>query len=140
MFEISWIYGLLGGLLIGTGGAVLLLGTGRIMGASGIVGGLVDGSGTDRGTTLAFVAGLIGTPALLSLAGWGVATQATSSLGLLVLGGLAVGIGTRFANGCTSGHGVCGLSRFSLRGLIATLFYIGAGVITVTALRVGLGL
>lgn len=138
--DIAWVYGLLGGLLIGTGGAVLLLGTGRIMGASGIVGGLIDGSGTDRGTTLAFLVGLIGAPALLGLGGWAVATQATSQVWMLVLGGLSVGIGTRFANGCTSGHGVCGLSRFSLRGLVATLFYIGAGVLTVTALRIGLGL
>lgn len=126
--------------MIGTGGAVLLLGTGRIMGASGIVGGLIDGSGTDRGTTLAFLAGVIGAPVLLTLAGLGVATQATSSLALLVIGGLAVGIGTRLANGCTSGHGVCGLSRFSLRGLVATAFYIGAGALTVSALRIGLGL
>ncbi len=138
--DIAWIYGLLGGLLIGTGGAVLLLGTGRIMGASGIVGGLVDGTGSDRGTTFAFLVGLVGVPALLSIGGWTVATQATSQLWLLILGGLAVGVGTRFANGCTSGHGVCGLSRFSLRGLVATLFYIGAGAMTVTALRVGLGL
>lgn len=138
--DVAWIYGLLGGLLIGTGGAVLLLGTGRIMGASGIVGGLVDGSGSDRGTTLAFLIGVIGVPALLSLGGWAVATQATSQLWLLVIGGLCVGVGTRLANGCTSGHGVCGLSRFSLRGLVATLFYIGAGALTVTALRVGLGL
>ncbi|WP_299732945.1 YeeE/YedE thiosulfate transporter family protein [uncultured Tateyamaria sp.] len=138
--EIAWLWGLLGGLLIGTGGAVLLLGAGRIMGASGIVGGLVDGSGTHRGATLAFLAGLIGAPALLSLAGWSATTGATSQIWLLILAGLAVGVGTRFANGCTSGHGVCGLSRLSLRGLVATLFYIGAGVITVTVLRIGLGL
>jgi len=84
--------------------------------------------------------GLIGTPALPGIAGWTVATQGTSDFCLLILGGLAIGIGTRFANGCTSGHGVCGLSRFSLRGLIATLLYSGAGVLTVTALRVGFGL
>ena len=138
--EIAWVYGLLGGVLIGTGGAVLLLGTGRIMGASGLVGGLVDGTGNHRGVMLAFLLGLIGTPALFGLGGWTAATQVTSNIWLLVLGGLAVGVGTRFANGCTSGHGVCGLSRFSLRGLVATLFYIGAGVLTVTALRVGLGL
>ncbi|MEP4249135.1 YeeE/YedE family protein [Tateyamaria sp.] len=138
--DIAWIYGLIGGLVIGTGGAVLLLGTGRIMGASGIVGGLVDGSGTDRRTTIAFLVGLIGVPALLSLAGWTVATQTTSQIWLLALGGLCVGIGTRFANGCTSGHGVCGLSRFSLRGLVATLTYIAAGALIVAALRMGLGL
>lgn len=138
--DTAWLYGLLGGLLIGTGGAVLLLGTGRIMGASGIVGGLVDGSSTDRGPTISFLIGLIGTPALLSLGGWAVSTQATSQLWLLIIAGVCVGIGTRFANGCTSGHGVCGLSRFSLRGLVATLFYIGAGVVTVTLLRIGLGI
>ncbi|MEP0944062.1 YeeE/YedE family protein [Tateyamaria sp.] len=136
----AWLYGLLGGLLIGTGGAVLLLGTGRIMGASGIVGGLVDGTGSDRGPTLVFLIGLIGAPALLTFGGWAVATQATSQLWLLILGGLCVGVGTRFANGCTSGHGVCGLSRLSLRGLVATLFYIGAGVVTVSIVRIGFGI
>ena len=138
--EMAWLFGLLGGLLIGTGGAILLLGTGRIMGASGIVGGLVDGSGSDRGPTLAFLAGLIAAPALFSFGGWNVSTNATPQLWLLILAGLCVGIGTRFANGCTSGHGVCGLSRFSLRGLVATLFYIGAGVVTVSILRIGFGL
>jgi len=138
--EMAWLYGLLGGLLIGTGGAVLLLGTGRIMGASGLIGGLVDGTGSDRGPTLAFLTGLIGAPALFSLGGWAVNTQATSQLWLLILAGLCVGIGTRFANGCTSGHGVCGLSRFSLRGLVATLFYIGAGVVAVSVVRIGVGL
>lgn len=138
--EMAWLYGLLGGLLIGTGGAVLLLGTGRIMGASGIVGGLVDGTGSDRGPTLTFLAGLIGAPALLTFGGWAVNTHATSQLGLLVVAGLCVGVGTRFANGCTSGHGVCGLSRLSLRGLVATLFYIGAGVVTVSIVRIGFGI
>ncbi len=138
--DVAWLYGLIGGLLIGCAGAVLLLGTGRVMGASGIVGGLLDGSGTDRGATWAFVAGLIATPALMSLSGWQVDTHATSQLWVLILGGLAVGIGTRFANGCTSGHGVCGLSRLSVRGLVATLAYIGAGAVTVTVLRIGLGL
>ena len=138
--EAAWLYGMLGGLMIGCAGAVLLLGTGRIMGASGIVGGVIDGTGTDRTTTVAFLLGLIGVPALLSLGGWTVDTHATSHMWLLVAGGLAVGIGTRFANGCTSGHGVCGLSRLSVRGLVATLAYIGAGALTVTVLRLGLGL
>ena len=90
--EIAWLYGLLGGLLIGTGGAVLLLGTGRVMGASGIVGGLVDGTGINRGSTLSFLLCLMGTPALLGIGGWTVATQATSDIWLLILGGLAVGL------------------------------------------------
>ncbi|WP_299041087.1 YeeE/YedE family protein [uncultured Tateyamaria sp.] len=137
---IEWMWGLLGGLMIGTAAAVLLLGTGRIMGASGIVGGLVDGTGSDRSTTVPFLVGLIGMPALMTVSGWQVATQATSVPWLLILGGICVGIGTRFANGCTSGHGVCGMSRLSVRGTAATLAYIGAGAATVTALRVGLGL
>lgn len=137
--ETAWLYGLLGGVMIGCAGAVLLLGTGRIMGASGIVGGLIDGSGRDRATTLAFLVGLIGTPALMTGLGWQVSTQATTQIWVLVAGGLAVGVGTRFANGCTSGHGVCGMSRLSVRGFVATLAYIGAGALTVTALRLGLG-
>ncbi|WP_147110988.1 YeeE/YedE family protein [Tateyamaria sp. syn59] len=137
---IDWIWGLVGGLMIGTAGAVLLLGTGRIMGASGMVGGLVDRTGADKATTGAFLLGLIGTPAVMSMAGWQVSTHATSLPWLLVLGGLCVGVGTRFANGCTSGHGVCGMSRLSVRGFAATAAYIGAGIATVTALRVGLGL
>lgn len=138
--DIAWLWGLLGGLMIGCAGAVLLLGTGRIMGASGIVGGLIDGSGTDRGTTLAFLAGLVGSPVLLQASGWVVGTHATANLAVLVLGGLAVGIGTRFASGCTSGHGVCGMSRLSLRGFVATAAYIGAGALTVAALRLGFGI
>ncbi|WP_366142219.1 YeeE/YedE family protein [uncultured Tateyamaria sp.] len=126
--------------MIGTAAAVLLLGTGRIMGASGIVGGFVDGTGQDRSTTLSFLFGLIGMPALMTLGGWEVATNATSLPWLLIIGGLCVGIGTRFANGCTSGHGVCGMSRLSMRGFMATVAHIGAGAATVTFVRVGLGL
>lgn len=137
---IDWMYGLIGGVMIGCAAALFLFGTGRIMGASGLIGGLVDGSGQDKSTTALFLVGLIGAPALLTLSGWTATTQATSTVWLLVLGGLCVGIGTRLANGCTSGHGVCGMSRLSLRGFAATAAYIGAGVVTVTALRVGLGL
>ncbi|WP_299603757.1 YeeE/YedE thiosulfate transporter family protein [uncultured Tateyamaria sp.] len=138
--SIDWIWGLVGGVMIGTAAAVLLLGTGRIMGASGIVGGLIDGTGQDRSTTFAFLIGLIGMPALMTLGGWAADTHATSLPWLLIIGGLCVGIGTRFANGCTSGHGVCGMSRLSVRGFVATLAYIGAGAATVTLARVGLGL
>lgn len=137
---IEWVWGLVGGLMIGTAAAVLLLGTGRIMGASGIVGGVVDGSGWDKKTSLAFLVGLVGMPALMTFGGWQVSTNATSVPWLLILGGLCVGIGTRFANGCTSGHGVCGMSRLSVRGFAATIAYIGAGAVTVTLLRVGMGL
>lgn len=137
---IEWIWGLVGGLMIGIAAAVLLLGTGRIMGASGIVGGLIDGTGQDRSTTLAFLCGLIAMPALMNVGGWHVDTHATSLPWLLVIGGLCVGVGTRFANGCTSGHGVCGMSRLSMRGFAATLAYIGAGAATVAFVRTVLGL
>ncbi|WP_050603269.1 YeeE/YedE family protein [Ruegeria sp. 6PALISEP08] len=135
--NIDWVWGLCGGLLIGLGGAVYLLGNGRIMGASGILGGLVDGSARDTmAEKLAFVAGLIGMPILLRpLIAPEVQTHLTNNLGLVVIAGLLVGVGTRIANGCTSGHGVCGISRFSLRGIVATVFYILAGGVTLVLLR-----
>ena len=119
-------------------GVVLLIGTGRIMGASGIVGGLVDGSDR-RGETVAFVAALAGVPALI--AGWagGAATHLTGNLAVVIAAGLLVGFGTRIANGCTSGHGVCGISRLSPRGILATLIYMAAGMVTVAVARHGLG-
>jgi uncharacterized protein len=132
----DWIMGLGGGILIGLAAALLLLGNGRIMGASGIVGSLVDGTaGPDRRDRLVFLAGLVLVPGTIALVRGGVATHATTSIALLVLAGLLVGIGTRLANGCTSGHGVCGISRLSPRGIVATVIYIGAGAVTVVALR-----
>ncbi len=134
--EQDWIWGLIGGLLIGSGGAVYLLANGRIMGASGIVGGLVDGSGrmTAR-ERLAFLAGVILLPLLLSTVFGTVDTHITTNPAIIIAAGLLVGIGTRLANGCTSGHGVCGISRLGLRGIVATLVYILAGVITVALFR-----
>ncbi|KIN72073.1 YeeE/YedE family protein [Sulfitobacter guttiformis] len=132
----DWIWGLIGGLLIGSAGALYLLGNGRIMGASGILGGLLEGtSGPQTAERAVFVAALIAVPAALFALGAPVQTNITSSAPLLVIGGLLVGLGTRIGNGCTSGHGVCGISRLSLRGIVATCLYIGAGVVTVTVLR-----
>lgn len=127
--NMAWIWGLCGGLLIGLGGAVYLLGNGRIMGASGILGGLVDGSGHNTmAERLAFLAGVIVMPVLLRpLVAPEVQTNLTGNLWVVIAAGLLVGVGTRIANGCTSGHGVCGISRFSLRGIVATLVYIAAG-------------
>lgn len=139
--QIDWIYGLLGGLLIGLGGAVYLLGAGRIMGASGIIGGLVDGSGRDTAKDrLGFLAAMIVVPLALNLAtGMTAETHLTSNFAVIIIAGLLVGVGTRIANGCTSGHGVCGISRFSLRGIVATVFYILAGGVTVVLFRHILG-
>ncbi|SFP72823.1 YeeE/YedE family protein [Tranquillimonas alkanivorans] len=137
---IDWIMGLAGGLVIGTAAALYLLVNGRIMGASGIVGGLVDGSGhSSGGERLAFLAGLIGVPGLIALIFGAPETHITGNLAVLVAAGLLVGIGTRIANGCTSGHGVCGISRLSLRGIVATVFYIGAGGLTVVLFKHILG-
>jgi uncharacterized membrane protein YedE/YeeE len=132
----SWINALIGGVMIGGAGALFLLGNGRIMGASGIVGGLIDGSGRSNMTErLIFVAGLVGAPALLGLFKTLPSTNATSNLVLVVVAGLLVGIGTRMGSGCTSGHGVCGMSRLSIRSILSTLCYIGAGVITIVIAR-----
>lgn len=140
--QVDWIWGLAGGVLIGLAGALLLLGNGRIMGASGIIGGLVDGSGrSDATDRLAFLAGMVIWPFLLiGFLDISAATHLTENWGLVVAAGLLVGVGTRLANGCTSGHGVCGISRLSPRGIVATLIYIVAGALMVLAMRHGLGL
>jgi len=137
----DWIMGLIGGGLIGLGGAVYLLGNGRIMGASGIIGGLVDGSGwSTAAERLAFLLGLVGVPTIMYFAtGMAKETHLTTNMGVIIAAGLLVGVGTRIANGCTSGHGVCGISRFSLRGMVATVFYILAGGIMLTLMRHVLG-
>jgi uncharacterized membrane protein YedE/YeeE len=140
MIEMDWIRGLIGGLMIGGAAALFLLVNGRIMGASGILGGLVDGSG--RGTAaerLYFIAGLVLVPAVLALLMGGAQTNITGNPVVIIVAGLLVGIGTRLANGCTSGHGVCGISRFSLRGIVATVFYLLGGGLVMVAFRHVLG-
>ena len=136
----DWIMGLVGGLIIGTAAAIYLLVNGRVMGASGIIGGLVDGSSRhewrERG---AFLIGLLAVPAVLAMAMGGSETHLTDNWVVIIAAGLLVGVGTRLANGCTSGHGVCGISRLSLRGLVATVFYIGAGGLTVVIFKHLLG-
>ena len=133
---LDWIYGLVGGVLIGCAGAVLLLGNGRIMGASGLIFGMFKT--TDRRIwveNLAFVSALFVVPMLfvnpLNIA----PTHSSENVIVLVIAGLAVGFGTRLANGCTSGHGVCGISRFSLRGIAATMVYILAWAISVVLFK-----
>ncbi len=138
--EQDWIMGLIGGLLIGLAGAVYLLANGKVMGASGIIGGLVDGSGwITAKERIAFLAGLILMPALILPIYKEVDTHLTNNLWVIAAAGILVGVGTRFANGCTSGHGVCGISRLSLRGIVATVMYILAGGLTVVFFRHILG-
>lgn len=136
MIPMDWIMGLIGGLMIGSAAALYLLVSGRIMGASGILGGLVDGTGRDTFTErAAFVVGVIAMPVVAQLFMGPSETHITSNVILLIIGGLAVGVGTRMANGCTSGHGVCGISRFSIRGIAATLAYLVFGGLTMFVAR-----
>ena len=135
--ETDWIWGLVGGLMIGAAASFYLLVNGRIMGASGIIGGLVDRTGWSTwAERLAFVAGLALIPALLKpVYNVPVLTHITDNIPAVILAGLLVGIGTRLANGCTSGHGVCGISRLSLRGIAATMFYLISGGLAVIVFR-----
>ena len=136
----SWAAGLIGGLMIGGAAALFLLVNGRIMGASGILGGLVDGTGSKTwAERLAFVGGLMLVPAVLVLITGPKETHITGNLALVVIAGLLVGVGTRLANGCTSGHGVCGISRFSVRGIAATVAYLLAGGVSLFVFRHVLG-
>ena len=130
---------LAGGALIGLAATLLLLLNGRIAGISGVLGGLLRPTRGDAAWRVAFIAGLVLAPwAYRSVAAWP-ATQIDASWGALVLAGLLVGVGTRYGAGCTSGHGVCGLSRLSLRSLVATLVFMGASFATVFVLRHLLG-
>ena len=138
---IDWIYGLVGGLFIGLGGLVLLIFNGRIMGASGVLGQLIDGKqDTENLERIVFLIGVITAPLIILQFSDFSTTNVTSNTIQLVLAGLSVGAGTRIANGCTSGHGVCGISRLSLRGLLATAVYIAAGALTMVTLRTFWGL
>jgi uncharacterized protein len=126
---------LAGGLLIGLAAALFVLLNGRVAGISGILGGLLRPVRGDVGWSLAFIAGLIGAPLLYALVAAWPTPRIEAGFGTLALAGLIVGIGTRYGAGCTSGHGVCGLSRLSLRSLAATLAFMGAGFATVYLLR-----
>ncbi|QLG87837.1 YeeE/YedE family protein [Chitinibacter bivalviorum] len=129
---------LLGGALIGLTAGLMILLAGRVAGIAGIIGGLIGGA-ADKSWRLFFIAGLVISPLIWSLFAPLPALQmVTSPLGLIIAG-LLVGIGTRYANGCTSGHGVCGLSRFSLRSLIAVLSFMGTGFVTVFIIKHLLG-
>jgi len=131
---------LVGGALIGLGVVVLMLANGRIAGISGIVGGIVQPDGPEWRWRLGFVVGLVGGAALAMLAGVApVAIAVTTSLPLLIGGGLLVGFGTRLGSGCTSGHGVCGLARLSPRSLAATGIFMATGAATVFVMRHAIG-
>ncbi|ABM18578.1 YeeE/YedE family protein [Marinobacter nauticus] len=140
MIDIAWSQftpgaALTGGLLIGLAAASFLLLNGRIAGISGILGGLLVPARRDILWRVAFLAGLVGTPSLWLLFSELPPIQIDAGYPALILAGLLVGIGTRYGSGCTSGHGVCGLSRLSPRSLVATLSFMATGFITVFVIR-----
>lgn len=126
---------LAGGALIGIAAAMLALLNGRIAGISGVLGGLLKPVRGDIGWRVAFIVGLLSAPLLYLLVGKVMRPQIDASYAALLLAGLLVGVGTRYGSGCTSGHGVCGLSRLSGRSLAATAVFMGAGFITVFVTR-----
>jgi len=129
------LHALSGGALIGVAAAILILGAGRVMGAAGIVGGVLSGPAGERGWRLALIAGLLLSPALAHLL-WGAGAPAIATpWPMLVAAGLLVGFGARLGSGCTSGHGVCGVSRLSPRSLAATALFMTAGFATLFAVR-----
>ncbi|WP_176053428.1 YeeE/YedE family protein [Paraburkholderia caribensis] len=132
-------FSLTGGLVIGAAAAVLILFNGRIAGISGIFGGLLNWPRDDVYWRLAFLAGLVGAPVIAGLLGKSAQAEIEASWGAILAAGFLVGIGTRYASGCTSGHGVCGLSRGSVRSLVATATFMATGFLTVFVQRHLLG-
>ena len=126
---------LAGGLLLGLAAALFILFSGRVLGISGIVGGLLHPRKRDAGWRLAFVLGMLVAPSLYALFAGPLQPRIDAGWGMVVVAGLLVGVGTRYGSGCTSGHGVCGLSRLSPRSLVATLAFMGAGFVTVFLIR-----
>ena len=129
---------LAGGLLIGAAAVWMMLALGRIAGVSGVLGGLLHlrPAAGERPWRIGFLAGLIAAPLIAGLLGIAVGeTRIEAGTGQLVAAGLLVGLGTRYGSGCTSGHGVCGVARFSPRSLVATICFTASGMATVYLLR-----
>lgn len=137
---IDWVHftpwaSLAGGILLGLASALFVLLNGRVLGISGILGGLVRPRPGDLGWRIAFIAGLLVAPTAWVLFAQPVTPRIDASGAVLMVAGLLVGWGTRYASGCTSGHGVCGLARLSRRSLAATLTFMAAGFATVFVVR-----
>jgi uncharacterized membrane protein YedE/YeeE len=144
MMTIDWqhftpLAALAGGVLIGIAAAMFLLLNGRIAGISGVLGGLLRPLRGDVAWRGAFTLGLVGAPLVYLLFAALPRPQIDAGYGTLILAGLLVGVGTRYGSGCTSGHGVCGISRLSPRSLVATLAFMGTGFATVFVTRHLLG-
>lgn len=133
------IAALLGGLLIGVAASLFMLINGRIAGVSGIIGGLLRPVAGNVLWRFAFIFGLFLAPVLYGAFAPLPEIQVDSGYPLLIVAGLLVGIGTRYGAGCTSGHGICGISRLSPRSIVATLLFVTSGMVTVFVLRHLLG-
>ena len=138
--SIDWIHftpwmSLAGGVVLGLASALFILLNGRVLGISGILGGLLKPRRGDTAWRLFFVAGLLVAPTVWALFNTPVVPRIEARWPLLAVAGLLVGWGTRYGSGCTRGHGVCGLSRLSPRSLVATLAFMGAGFATVLVAR-----
>ncbi|MBF0325778.1 MAG: YeeE/YedE family protein [Alphaproteobacteria bacterium] len=134
--EFNAVTALVGGLLIGAGAVVLMLTNGRILGVSGIVGGVVGEPGSEQTRwRLAFIAGMVTPGAVLGLMGKLSLAGAGVALPVLLVAGFLVGFGSRMGNGCTSGHGICGLSRLSKRSMAAVATFMAVCAITVFVTR-----
>lgn len=127
-----------GGILLGVASAFFILVNGRVLGISGILGGLLPPKTGDAGWRIAFLLGMLAAPLVYGLVapeGFVQAPTIDAGFATIVAAGLLVGLGTRYGSGCTSGHGVCGLSRLSPRSLVATLAFMGAGFVMVFVVR-----
>ena len=132
----GWSFALLGGVLIGLAATLLLWSIGRIAGISGIVNGIGDAVRGDCAWRVAFLVGMMGTGAVvLQFVTSPPLRMQTGATPLLLIAGFLVGFGTRMSNGCTSGHGVCGLGRLSWRSVAAVLTFMGSGIATVYVMR-----
>ena len=130
----------IGGALIGLSSVLLMLLTGRIAGISGIFAGLLNVRGDDRAWRIAFIAGLVLVPVIAGWIGYGMPPpKLPSSWAVIVTAGLLVGFGTRLGGGCTSGHGICGIGRVSVRSIAATIVFMVTAVITVAITHHALG-
>ncbi len=140
MTEFTPVSALIGGALIGTASVLLLWLNGRVAGISGILYGVLTRDAVDRNWRLLFVAGLVlGGLSWTLLTGTNDIVRQGFPLHWLIIGGLLVGMGTRLGSGCTSGHGVCGISRLSVRSIIATVTFMVAGMLTASVVRHALG-
>jgi uncharacterized membrane protein YedE/YeeE len=140
MMTVNWLEftpwtSLAGGLMLGLAAVMLLLFNGRIAGISGIVAGLLKPSSNDVAWRVVFLAGVILAPLVYSLFAPLPGVRVEASMPVIVIAGLLVGLGTRYGSGCTSGHGICGLSRRSPRSMVATLVFMLAGFMTVFITR-----